>query len=98
MASSRFDIFDRAVWGLTTIAVAAAGLLATGLYFAVRSRDVQVADQTPWWAWVAFSVSVCVGGFIAEGFDQTISFSYVLGGIVSAVPLFICGLHIRKVS
>ena len=93
-----FDIFDRSVWGLATIAVAGAGLLATALYFVVRSRDVRVADQTPVWAWVAFSVSICVGGFIAEGLDQTISFSYILGGIVSATSLILCGLHIRKES
>jgi hypothetical protein len=91
-----FDIFDRAVWGWTTIAVAAAGLLATGLYFAARSRDVRVAERTPSWTWVAFSVSICVGGVIAEGLDQTILFSYVLGGVLSAVPLFIWGLHLRR--
>ena len=93
-----FDIFDRAVWGWTTMAVALALFLATGMYYVLRSRDVRVADQAPSWTWAALTAGICLGGIIAEGLDDAIAFSYVIGGILSAVPLFICGQWLRRRS
>jgi len=91
-----FDVIDRTVWGYTTIAVAVALFAATAVYFVVRERDVRVADQTPSWTWVALTAGVCVGGAIAEGFDNAIAFSYVIGGIVAAVPLVVWGQRLRS--
>lgn len=90
-----FDIIDRTVWGYTAIAVALALLVATAVYFLPRERDVRVADRTPSWTWVALTAGVCVGGAIAEGFDDAIAFSYVIGGMVAAVPLFVWGRRLR---
>jgi len=93
-----FDIVDRAVWGWTTMAVALALFLATGLYYVLRSRDVRVADQAPSWTWAALTAGICVGGIVAEGLDDALAFSYVIGGILSAVPLLICGQWLRRSS
>lgn len=93
-----FDIFDRAVWGWTTMAVALALFLATGMYYVLRSRDVRVADRAPSWTWAALTAGICLGGIVAEGLDDAIAFSYVIGGILSAVPLFICGHWLRRSS
>lgn len=93
-----FDIFDRTVWGFTTLAVTLALFLATGLYYAVRSRDVRVTDRSPSWTWAAMTVGMCVGGVIAEGLDDTLAFSYVIGGLLSAVPLLVWGQRLRTSS
>ncbi|MDQ3676064.1 MAG: hypothetical protein M3401_04550 [Actinomycetota bacterium] len=89
---------NRTVWGYTTMAVALALFIATAVYFVVRERDVRVADQTPSWTWVALTAGVCVGGAIAEGFDDAIAFSYVIGGIVAALPLVVWGQRLRSNS
>lgn len=91
-----FDIVDRAVWGWTTMAVGLALFAATAVYFVVRERDVHGADRTPTWTWVALTAGVCVGGAIAEGLDDSIAFSYIIGGIVSAIPLLVWGLRLRR--
>ena len=93
-----FDIFDRTVWGYTTLAVALVLFAATAVYFILRERDVRVADRTPSLMWVALTAGVCVGGVIAEGLDDAIAFSYVLGGIVAAAPMFAWGQHLRRDS
>lgn len=93
-----FDIIDRTVWGYITIALALALLVATAVYFLPRERQVRVADRTPSWAWVALTAGVCLGGAIAEGFDDAVAFSYVIGGIVAAVPLFVWGQRLRRDS
>jgi len=90
-----FDIVDRTVWGYTTMAVALALFVATAVYFIVRERDVRVADRTPSLTWVALTAGVCFGGVIAEGLDGALAFSYVLGGIVAAVPLLAWGQRLR---
>ena len=71
---------------------------ATAVYFVLRERDVRVADRTPSLMWVALTVGVCVGGVIAEGLDDAIAFSYVLGGVVAAIPLFAWGQRLRRDS
>jgi len=93
-----FDLVDRTVWGYTTMAVALVLFAATAVYFILRERDVRVADRTPSLTWVALTAGVCVGGVIAEGLDDAIAFSYVLGGIVAAVPLFAWGQRLRRDS
>jgi hypothetical protein len=62
----------------------------------VRERDVHSAERTPSWIWVALTAGVCVGGAIAEGLDDPIAFSYVIGGIVSAIPLLVWGHRLRR--
>ena len=91
-----FDLVDRTVWGWTTMAVALVLFAATAVYYVTRERDVRVSDRTPSWTWVALTAGVCVGGAIAEGLDDAIAFSYVLGGIVAAVPLLIWGQRLRS--
>ncbi len=93
-----FDIFDRSVWGWITLAVALALLVATGAYHLARSRDVRVAERTPSWTWFALTVGTLLGGVIAEGLDDTIAFSYVLGGVLSAMPLLVWGQRLRTHS
>ena len=90
-----FDIFDRTAWGWTTMAVAVALFATTAVYFVTRERHVRVAERTPSWTWAALTVGVCVGGAIAEGLDDAIAFSYVIGGIVAAVPLLVWGRRLR---
>ena len=93
-----FDLFDRAIWGWATMAVALVLFAGTAVYFAMRERDVRVADRTPSWTWVALTAGVCAGGAIAEGLDSAIAFSYVIGGIVAAVPLVLWGERLRRDS
>ncbi len=69
---------------------------ATAVYFVVRERDVRVSDRSPSWAWAALTAGVCVGGAIAEGLDNAIAFSYVIGGIVAALPLLVWGQRLRS--
>jgi len=90
-----FDIVDRTTWGWTTMAVALALFAATAAYFVSRERHVHVADRTPSWAWVALTAGVCVGGAIAEGFDDALAFSYVIGGLIAATPLLVWGQRLR---
>ncbi len=78
--------------------MALALFLATALYYAVRSRDVRVTDRSPSWTWVAMTVGICVGGVVAESLDDAIAFSYVIGGLLSAVPLLVWGQHLRTSS
>jgi uncharacterized membrane-anchored protein len=91
-----FDLIDRTIWGWTTMAIALVLFAATAVYFVLRERDVRVSDRTPSWTWVALTAGVCVGGAIAEGLDDAIAFSYVLGGIIAAVPLLIWGQRLRR--
>lgn len=91
-----FDLVDRTTWGWTTIAVAVALFAATGAYFVARERQVRVADRTPSWTWVALTAGVCLGGAVAEVLDDSLAFSYVLGGVIAAVPLLLWGERLRR--
>ena len=66
------------------------------MYFVVRERGVRSADRTSTLTWVALTAGVCVGGVIAEGLDDVIAFSYVLGGVVAAVPLLAWPRRLRS--
>ena len=91
-----FDIVDRTTWGWTTMGVALALFAATGAYFLSRERHVRVADRTPSWTWAALTAGVCVGGAVAEGLDDAIAFSYVIGGLIAAAPLLAWGQRLRS--
>lgn len=90
-----FDLIDRTTWGWATVAVAVVLFAATAVYFVARERHVRVEDHTPPWTWVALTAGVCAGGAIAEGLDDAIAFSYVIGGILAAVPFLIWGARLR---
>lgn len=59
---------------------------------------MRVMERSPWWTWLALTAGMCGGGVIAVGLDDTIAFSYVIGGILSAVPLFAWGQRLRSDS
>jgi len=90
-----FDVFDRAVWGWVTIAIAVVGFVATLAYFATRSMQVQVKQRSPWWAWPAVSVWVTLAGLLAWALDGEVAFAYTVSGLVGGAPLFAWGLHLR---
>lgn len=93
-----FDLVDRSIWGWVTIAIAALGFVATGAYYATRSRHVQVPERSPWWTWLALTAWMCLAGGIAVAFDGALGFSYVLGGWIGAVPLFVWGSKLRRTA
>ncbi len=91
-----FDLIDRTVWGWATIAIALVLMVATAVYFVMRERDVRVGDRTPSWTWVALTAGVCAGGAFAEGFDDAIAVSYVIGGLIAAAPMLAWGDRLRR--
>ncbi len=91
-----FDLVDRTIWGWTVIAVAMVLFAATAAYFAVRERQIRVAERTPSWTWVALTAGTCLGGAVAEGLDGSLAFSYVLGGLLAALPLLWWGERLRR--
>ncbi|MCA1675703.1 MAG: hypothetical protein LC799_27175 [Actinobacteria bacterium] len=93
-----FDLFDKNVWGWVTMSLAVVGFIATAGYFVTRSRHVRVSERSPWWTWPALTVWMCICGAIAVGLDGALSFSYVLGGWLSSIPLFVWGYRLREVS
>ncbi len=90
-----FDVFDRAVWGWVTIAVAVVGFVASFAYFATRSRTVEVRQRSPWWAWPAVSVWVTLAGLLAWALDGEVAFAYTVAGLVGGAPLIAWGLRLR---
>ena len=91
-----FDVFDRAVWGWATMAIAAAGFVATFTYYMRRSMQVEVNQRSPWWMWPTMGLWGALAGLLAWGLDDRLAFSYALAGFVAAAPLLAWGLHLRK--
>ena len=91
-----FDFFDRRTWGWVTIGVAVGGLVATVAYFVLRSVQVEVKLQSPWWTWLVLGLWIGLASFIAPALDDMTAFSYTLAGLVAAAPLLAWGLHLRR--
>jgi hypothetical protein len=91
-----FDVFDRAVWGWMTMAIAVAGFAGTFTYYARRSMRVEVKPRSPWWMWPAMGLWGALAGLLAWGLDDKLAFSYALAGFVAAAPLLGWGLHLRR--
>jgi hypothetical protein len=93
-----FDLFDRTIWGWVTLAVAAAGFLFTGVYYALRDRQVRTVDRTPSWVWVALTAWVSGAGVLSMALDDALAVSYLLGGVLAAVPLLVWAERLRRLA
>ncbi len=91
-----FDVFDPRVWGLVTIGIAVAGVVATLAYFAIRSARVEVKMRSPWWTWPVLGLWGALASFAAPALEDDIGFAYTLAGWIAAVPLLAWALHLRK--
>ena len=91
-----FDVFDRSMWGLVTVGVDVAGFVATFAYFLLRSMKVEVKQRSPWWTWVVLGLWIALASFIGPAFDDMMTFSYTLAGLVAAAPLLAWGLRLRR--
>jgi hypothetical protein len=91
-----FDVFDRAVWGWVTIGVAVAGFVATFAYFATRSIQVEVRQQSAWWVWPLLGLWIALASLLGPALDDEVAFSYTLAGLVGAAPLLAWGLRLRR--
>ncbi len=90
-----FDIFDRAVWGWVTVAIAVAGVLVTFAYFARRGMQVEVKQRSPWWLWPVLGLWLALASLLGPVLDDELAFSYTVAGLVGAAPLFAWGVQLR---
>ena len=70
--------------------------MATFVYFLLRSMKVEVKQRSPWWTWVVLGLWMALASFIGPAFDDTMTFSYTLAGLVAAAPLLAWGLRLRR--
>ncbi len=93
-----FDLFDRTVWGWVAIGVAVTLAATTGLYYLLQTRTVRPTESSPMWVWPALTAWMSGCALLSIGLNNSLTFSYALGGILAALAFVGWGERVRRTS